>query len=41
MMISVRYEVAEWFCEGVGSVKTESYSKGNLMSYTVLSSITK
>ena len=39
MMISVRYEVAEWFCEGVGSVKTESYSKGNLMSYTVLSSI--
>jgi len=41
MMISVRFEVAEWFCEGVGSVKTESYSKGNLMSYTVLSAITK
>jgi len=41
MMIGMRFEVAEWFADGVGSVKTESYSKGNKMSSTVLTSIKK
>jgi len=41
MMIGVRFEVAEWFADGVGSVKTESYSKGNKMSSTLLTSIKK
>jgi hypothetical protein len=41
MMIGMRFEVAEWFADGVGSVKTESYSKGNKMSSTLLTSIKK
>jgi hypothetical protein len=41
MMIGMRFEVAEWYADGVGSVKTESYSKGNKMSSTILTSIKK
>jgi len=41
MMIGMRFEAAEWYAEGVGSVKTESYSKGNKMSSTILTSIKK
>jgi len=41
MMIGMRFEAAEWYSEGIGSVKTESYSKGNKMSSTLLTGIKK
>jgi hypothetical protein len=40
-MFSVRMEIAEWIAEGVGTVKSETYSKGNSMGYTLLSGIKK
>ncbi|OFX85911.1 MAG: hypothetical protein A2W99_17130 [Bacteroidetes bacterium GWF2_33_16] len=39
MMIGMRFEVAQWFAEGVGSIKTENYSKGNKMSSSILTGI--
>ena len=40
-MFSVRMEVAEWIAEGIGTVKSETYSKGKTMGYTVLTGIQK
>jgi|AMQJ01.1.fsa_nt_gi hypothetical protein len=38
-MFSVRMEAAEWISEGVGTVKSETYSKGKTMGYTLLTGI--
>lgn len=38
-MFSVRMEVAEWIAEGVGMVKSETYSRGKTMGYTLLTGI--
>lgn len=38
-MFSVRMEAAEWIAEDVGTVKSETYSKGNTMGYTLLTAI--
>jgi hypothetical protein len=40
-MFSVRMEAAEWIAEGVGTVKSETYSKGKTMGYTLLTGIEK
>jgi len=38
-MFSVRVEAIDWICEGIGTVKSETYSKGKLMGYTILTNI--
>jgi len=38
-MFSVRMEAAEWIAEGIGNIKSETYSKGKSMGYTLLTSI--
>lgn len=38
-MFSVRVEAIDWLSEGVGTVKSETYSRGKLMGYTVLTGI--
>lgn len=38
-MFSVRMEAAEWIADGVGTVKSETYSRGKSMGYTVLTGI--
>jgi hypothetical protein len=38
-MFSVRVEAIDWISEGVGNVKSETYSRGKLMGYTVLTGI--
>lgn len=38
-MFSVRMEAIDWICEEVGTVKSETYSRGKKMSYTLLTSI--
>ncbi len=38
-MFSVRMEAIDWICEDIGTVKSESYSRGKIMSYTVLTAI--
>ncbi len=40
-MFSVRMEAAEWIAEGVGTVKSETYSNGKSMGYTLLTGIKK
>lgn len=41
MVMTVRGKGVEWFAEGVGMVRTESYNnKGKLQGYSVLTSIT-
>ena len=40
-MFSVRMEAAEWIAEDVGTVKSETYSKGKTMGYTLLTGIKK
>ncbi|PLX20386.1 MAG: hypothetical protein C0597_04175 [Marinilabiliales bacterium] len=40
-MFSVRMEAAEWICEDIGTVKSETYSRGKSMGYTLLTGITK
>ena len=41
MIFSVRVENIDWISEGIGTVKSETYSKGKVMGYTVLSGISK
>lgn len=38
-MFSVRVEAIDWISEGVGNVKSETYSRGKLMGYTLLTAI--
>ncbi len=38
-MFSVRMEAAEWIAEDVGTVKSETYSNGKTMGYTLLTGI--
>lgn len=38
-MFSVRVEAIDWISEGVGTVKSETYSRGKLMGYTLLTAI--
>lgn len=38
-MFSVRMEAADWIAEGVGTVKSETYSKGKTLGYTLLKGI--
>jgi len=38
-MFSVRMEAADWICEDVGTVKSETYSRGKTMGYTLLTGI--
>lgn len=38
-MFSVRMEAAEWIAEDVGTVKSETYSNGKSMGYTLLTGI--
>jgi DUF3108-like len=38
-MFSVRMEVAEWIAEDVGTVKSETFSKGKSMGYTLITGI--
>lgn len=40
-MFSVRVEAADWIAEGVGTVKSETYSNGKSMGYTLLTGIKK
>ena len=40
-MFSVRMEAAEWITEDIGTVKSETYSKGKTMGYTLLTGIEK
>ena len=40
-MFSVRMEAAEWIAEDVGTVKSETYSNGKTMGYTLLTGIKK
>lgn len=40
-MFSVRMEASEWIAEDVGTVKSETYSKGKTMGYTLLTGIKK
>ena len=40
-MFSVKMEVAEWIAEEVGTVKSETYSNGESMGYTLLTGIKK
>ena len=40
-MFSVRMEAADWIAEGVGTVKSETYSNEKLMGYTLLTGIKK
>ncbi|MCK5029362.1 MAG: hypothetical protein KAR57_07000 [Bacteroidales bacterium] len=40
-MFSVRMEAAEWIAEGVGTVKSETYSNEKTMGYTLLTGIKK
>ena len=40
-MFSVRMEAAEWIADGVGTVKSETYSKGKTMGYTLLTHMEK
>ncbi len=40
-MFSVRMEAAEWIAEGVGMVKSETYSNGKTMGYTLLAGLKK
>lgn len=38
-MFSMRVEAIDWISEDVGTVKSETYSRGKLMGYTVLTGI--
>ncbi len=38
-MFSVRMEAIDWISEDVGTVKSETYSRGKLMGYTLLTAI--
>lgn len=40
-MFSVRMEAAEWIADGVGTVKSETYSRGKTMGYTLLTGLDK
>ncbi|MEE4197679.1 MAG: hypothetical protein V2I54_08545 [Bacteroidales bacterium] len=40
-MFSVRVEAAEWIAENVGTVKSETYSRGKVIGYTLLTGIKK
>jgi hypothetical protein len=40
-LFSVRMEAAEWIADGVGTVKSETYSNGKSMGYTLLTGIKK
>ena len=41
MMISMQMESREWYSPGIGMVKSESYKKGKLMSYAILTQFSK
>ena len=41
MMISFQMESKEWYSPGIGMVKSESYKKGKLMSYSILTQFSK
>ena len=41
MMISMQMESKEWYSPGIGMVKSESYKKGKLMSYAILTQFSK
>ena len=41
MMISMQMESKEWYSPGIGMVKSESYKKGKLMSYSILTQFSK
>ncbi len=41
MMISFQMESKEWYSPGIGMVKSESYKKGKLMSYAILTQYSK
>jgi hypothetical protein len=38
-MFSVKVEAIDWISEGVGTVKSETYSRGKLMGYTLLTGL--
>lgn len=40
-MFTVVIQSVTWYAEGVGAVRSENYSKGNLIGYTVISNISK
>lgn len=40
-MFSVRMEAADWIAEDIGTVKSETYSNGKSMGYTLLTGIKK
>lgn len=39
--MSITMQSIEWYADGVGAVKTETYKKGKLLGYTELTAITK
>jgi hypothetical protein len=41
MMISMQMESKEWYSPGIGMVKSESYKKGKLKSYAILTQFSK
>jgi len=40
-MFTVRMEAADWIAEGIGTVKSETYSRGKTVGYTLLTEIEK
>ena len=41
MMVSVEVETKDWYSPGIGAVKSESYRKGKMMGYSILSAFNK
>lgn len=41
MMVSIEMETKEWYTEGVGMIKSESYRKGKLIGYSLLTKFSK
>lgn len=40
-IISMQMETKEWYAQGTGMVKSETYKKGKLMGYTILTQFSK
>ncbi len=41
MMVSIEMSTKEWYAEGVGMIKSETYRKGKLAGYTLLTKFSK
>jgi hypothetical protein len=40
-IVSIQVDSKEWYCPGIGSIKSESYRKGKMTGYSILTKFTK